>query len=429
MAARADVSNDRSLSRRALLRGAGSLTGSIAVAGLSGCSPQRSKAPSDATATQPPVAAASAPARPLAADAVPAWRAAMQPRTWAKVGNPLGDIDPARDPALNPNFPREAPWRGVGGFSMIVAAWSGAAYHRETDTLRLMGGGHADYAGNELPEIGLAVERPAWRLEMPPTPRIGGDDGEARNTYPDGRPRSSHTYNQVCWVGADFYLMQGSQWRSGNAGNRLFRYRAGVWTDLGVNPHASWIQLGALCHDEQRHQLLWLGYTNAAPMVSYDIATGAWKALTANNQWSITGGTPRLVRVPHLDVVVSIYGDGFGVFDYGRTPMWGFARPPVVGTPPPPMGGAWRARTGEWVPELGAIVQWDGASGFHTLTPPAANPLASAWTWGRIEAVAGTASAPVANGTFGRFFYSPRLRAFGVANGGPVDIFALGRAT
>ena len=72
-------------------------------------------------------------------------------------------------------------------------------------------------------------------------------------------------------------------------------------------------------------------------------------------------------------------------------------------------------------------MQWDGGAGFDTLTPPTSgNPLTQPWTWGRIEAVSGAPSAPLRNGTFGRFFYSPRLRVLGVANGGPVDVFALG---
>lgn len=103
-----------------------------------------------------------------------------------------------------------------------------------------------------------------------------------------------------------------------------------------------------------RHKLLWLGFLNAAPMVGYDIASRTWEQFPGNGQWSVTGGTARLVRIPSLDVVVTLYGGGFAVFDYGRTPSWGWTKPPVVGTPPANN----RHRTGEWVPELNAIVQW-----------------------------------------------------------------------
>ena len=308
---------EQGIARRELI--AGAAAAALATCGLStlsGCRVGPVPVAGPAVSAGPGTGAASAAKpgpmdRPLAV--MPAWRAAMRAHTWTRIGNEMGSVDPARNPALNRNFPNEAPWRGVGGFGMIMAAWSGGAYDRTTDTLRIFGGGHQDYAGNEIVQTMLATDVPQWSLAMPPSIEIGTDAGEPSNVYPDARPRSSHTYNQIVAVGADMYVMQGSQWRSGNAGNRLFRFRAGQWTDLGVNPYANWIQLGGMCHDEMRHQLLWLGYTNAAPMVSYDIATGAWKAWTENNQWSITGGTPRLVRVPPLDVTVTLYGDGFGV--------------------------------------------------------------------------------------------------------------------
>ena len=415
------------ISRRRLIGGAAATLGTWSMTGLSGCgggtavvepSAAQTAAVAAPVVTGSRIAALAQAPTPLAT--IPAWRTAMRARTWARIGNDFGSIDPARDPALNPNHPNAAPWRGVGGFGMIMAAWSGGAYDRSTDTLRIFGGGHQDYAGNEIVQTMLATPAPQWSLAIAPSVDIGSDSGEKGNTYPDGRPRSSHTYNQLVAVGADLYLMQGSMWRSGDAGNRLFRFSAGEWTDLGINPHANWAQYGAMCYDEKRHRLLWLGFTNAAPMVSYDIVSGVWKALGGNNQWSVTDGTARLVRIPPLDIVVTLYGGGFALFDYERTPMWGFAKPPVIGT-----GPANPHKTGEWVDELGAIVQWDGGTGFDTLTPPGREPLTQPWSWGRIEALEGAPSAAMQNGTFGRFFYSPRLRVLGVANGGAVEVFAL----
>lgn len=342
----------------------------------------------------------------------------MRSHTWARIGNDFGSIDPARDPALNPNHPNAAPWRGVGGFGMIMAAWSGGAYDRATDTLRIFGGGHQDYAGNEIVQTMLATPAPQWSLAIPPSVDIGSDAGEKGNTYPDGRPRSSHTYNQLVAVGSDLYLMQGAMWRSGDAGNRLFRFSAGEWSDLGPNPYANWDQKGAMCYDEKRHRLIWMGRSYEAPVCAYDIATGQW---SAGDYTRIGGSTSRLVRVPSHDIVVALYGGDFGVYGYEATPR-ALARPPVVGTPPISNPH----KTGEWVDELGAIVQWDGGTGFDTLTPPGSDPLTQPWRWGRIEALEGAPSAAMQNGTFGRFFYSPRLRVLGVANGGAVEVFALG---
>jgi hypothetical protein len=302
-----------------------------------------------------------------------------------------------------------------------------------------------------------------------------------------------------------------------------------------------------------------MGNHFGAPIVRYDIAAATW---TAGGDTRIGGGTPRLVRIPERDIVVALWGGGFGVYGYEATPG-ALARPPGVAAGEPISytalaldntswanagwaywqqgGGDWfdaddvpngpkplrqavaaavttidiagidgdliltrssnfdsafidgkpavafwlnptsnRAiplptqylvgestaivlnptrgkvltltcsqpgagvnlyklrppiaskgqptnphATGEWVPELNAIVQWDGGTGFDTLTPPAGDPLKDPWTWGRIEAAAGAPSAPQKNGTFGRFFYSPRLRVLGVLSSGYVDVFSL----
>jgi hypothetical protein len=77
-----------------------------------------------------------------------------------------------------------------------ITAWSGAALDPQTDVLFVWGGGHADYAGNEVYAFDLGTLEWA-RLTEPSSPDTGRTD-----TYPDGAPRSRHTYNYIEFVPA-----------------------------------------------------------------------------------------------------------------------------------------------------------------------------------------------------------------------------------
>src|SRR5574343_154153 len=133
---------------------------------------------------------------------LPAWLSAMPVHTWATPGiNTLSSVDPALDPAVNPNYPGIAPWRGANGFESIVTAWSGAVWDEANKRLLITGGGHADYAGNEV--YAWSVVTAAFTRLNNPTGSIGNtgtlNDGLDATVpaYFDGRPRSAHTYNHL----------------------------------------------------------------------------------------------------------------------------------------------------------------------------------------------------------------------------------------
>lgn len=80
-------------------------------------------------------------------------------------------------------------WSGQVG----ILAYSGAAVKEQGSELFVAGGGHADYAGNEIFSIALGSESPRWKRRIdpsvaPPLPEKGVSH------YPDGRPSARHTY-------------------------------------------------------------------------------------------------------------------------------------------------------------------------------------------------------------------------------------------
>jgi hypothetical protein len=136
--------------------------------------------------------AATAPASPRIA---PEWVKRIAPGTWSEVSlNTLADVDPARDPEVNPNHPSVPPW--LNNQAAVLGAWNGGAFASgfgKSGALVVSGGGHADYYGNEVYAFDLDSRR--WlRLTNPyPSPAFPVTDG----IWPDGTPSVSHTYDQV----------------------------------------------------------------------------------------------------------------------------------------------------------------------------------------------------------------------------------------
>jgi len=148
-----------------------------------------------------------------------------------------------------------------------------------------------------------------------------------------------------------------------------------------------------------------------------------------SKQWNGVDGQQRLLYIQKLDVVVILspsYPSGFAIYDFGRTQTSGnIPRPPVSGTIPAGLG-----YNGEWVPSLGAVVTWNGGTGFDLLTPPIGDPATGVWTWSRLESSPSNAvvpDSPTAWGTYGRFFFSPQLNCLGVVTGvdKQLNVFAL----
>jgi hypothetical protein len=86
----------------------------------------------------------------------------------------------------------------TGDFAAIMSAWSGGAFDGKRDRLMIWGGGHGDYAGNEVYAFDLGALK--WERLNQPSADVGGN--ESSGVYPDGSPRSRHTYNYVQYVTA-----------------------------------------------------------------------------------------------------------------------------------------------------------------------------------------------------------------------------------
>lgn len=133
------------------------------------------------------------------------WRMVAAGALWLHVAAGVGAVA-AAEPELRPGHWVEVPHsrlRAVapsespgGNVAKAVEAWSGGALDTKRNQMLVWGGGHSNYAGNEL--YAFQLDEMRWARLSDPSP---ADDSKAA-VYPDGQPRSRHTYNYIEYVPA-----------------------------------------------------------------------------------------------------------------------------------------------------------------------------------------------------------------------------------
>src|SRR5262245_1368502 len=81
----------------------------------------------------------------------------------------------------------------------VILAWNGGVVDSSRDRLIMWGGGHNDYAGNEIYAIDLPT-RTMQRLTDPSPPNLPIGTRDCRETLADGRPNSRHTYGGMAYI-------------------------------------------------------------------------------------------------------------------------------------------------------------------------------------------------------------------------------------
>lgn len=355
----------------------------------------------------------------------PQWVLSIEPGTWASISrNTLADVNPAADPAANPDYPAAAPWHGNSGQKSVVTAWNGGAFASrfgKLGSLIAFGGGHNDYFGNEVYAFDLEQRR--WSRVTNPyaAPRdvlTARYDGGA---FPDGSPLPPHTYDYVDYHPASnsFVLLKGLQQLgvSGGAisGAPAFLYDFGSRTWRRSPPAAAaYGSSGWSAYDALR-DVFWVNPPGATPQAGFrhldpdgtnpDGSVGSWSESFGPRK---SGG-----------------GDGMGAYDPSNDILvyTDFKKPPGAAY------GVNLARPGDApvelklegsAPELGAghgwewsdlrqaLIYWPRSAGaeIHELRLRGTNWRDGPWVWTRLTR--GTNSVvpePMTadNGVYGRF--------------------------
>jgi hypothetical protein len=334
----------------------------------------------------------------------------LSPGQWYEV--PGSRLD------LSGQVPNPSP-PGRTGPAAVMSAWSGGAYDSRRDQLVVTGGGHTDYAGNELYAFDIAAL--TWRRIWGPTPAGQIQTGSVAygETYLNGDPRSVHTYAGLVYLPTQ---------------DRIWRHGGSLWSDNGSGSQATWTFNLTTGTWERKSDLS--GFN--LPIAAYDPVTGhvflhkyayLWEYDPATDTF-----TQRSTQGPGYDPVASaaidqrtrqfvFVGDG-QVFSYqlDRYPTTLVARPTT---------GATEVLTNHvkrpgltWDSVAQQLVAWNGGTAAYTLDT-------TTWVWGR-HAPASTntvmPSAPSGGGTLGRWQYLSKHNAYVLVNAisGSVYFYRLG---
>jgi hypothetical protein len=372
-------------------------------------------------------------------DAVPSWVSAQADSTWGIVpmANTIASIDAKNNPDLNPNYPNNSYWSGVGGISAICYAWCGwTADTVDNEFISVLNGGHTDYGGNELVAVNLNSNTPSYELRRPPSGTKNAtypngfvvNDGvaaEATGLYADGYPRSVHSYNKHVFV-PDVGLVVGV------LGNSFYSATVSNNSTAIIDPKngdlkyfgGSFIHAGAgtsglgVCYDSTRN-VIWakaVGTSKFSRRSMANIASAPWSEFGSN---SIDGSSySGLEYIPDGDFIICIRNGKVWVFN----PTSGALLDITASISGALVGTVWNGTMQPRYIGGNKIAVWDNSSNttqINILQWVSSPFTATNWSVAQLPVAAGNSVTPTAkttNGTYGRFAYFPKLRIFTLIN-------------
>lgn len=121
----------------------------------------------------------------------------------------------------------ELEWHAVTGCSALIGSWNSAVWDPVRRQMLLFGGGHDDYAGNEI--YAYSTKTLTWTRLTEPSPKPYNKD-----PLDDGKPVSRHTYDGLTWIDHEAKMLAwgGARSNDGNGTNItwLFNPATKKWT-------------------------------------------------------------------------------------------------------------------------------------------------------------------------------------------------------
>lgn len=319
---------------------------------------------------------------------------------------PVGTFTELPQTRIDAVLPVPLPPVGSGSADSIVTAWGGGAWDAARQRLYLMGGGHDDYAGNEVYALDVPTQRMLRLTDPSPNSALYWPPGDPvppyKDVLKDGRPASVHVYGAWQHLPSRdaLWLCSGSRWRDGDPSAKawLLDLKTLGWTALGWTAPR---KLGISSAVDPATGRVWL---------RGDQAYGAWDPATPNTgiAWS------PLDSVGTYDGHVTACGAGYlltiGVIQGAGTRCC-IRRNLATGRVDnllPSMTGATEI-LGTYAPGLDwdgtKFIAYAGGTAIYELSPT--TPLITKRT-----AAAPAPPSQFANGTFGRWRFDAALGGF-----------------
>ncbi|MBC7466287.1 MAG: hypothetical protein H7256_09865 [Bdellovibrio sp.] len=312
------------------------------------------------------------------------------------------------DSELYKVFPKpEAP----GYASAVIAAWSGGAYDTKRDRMIIWGGGHSDYAGNEIYSFDLNALK--WSRLTDPSLLDGSLNRFDSGYYTDGLPVARHTYNYLQYLPdpIDRFCSFGGAglWKDGQYGTAhvdCFNFDKNMW-ETQKFPDTPSLSIGSNTAYDPVTKSLWQhgGYGDIG-LSKLDLTTSKWTQMWG--QFSGAGNTLGYKRTSDIDPdqrqMVSVGEGKVLTWDLNKTGMNYATELTTTG----PQNVVNHDSPGfVYVDDIKAFVGWAGGLLYRF------DLVSKTWIQMPLSpySVVLPPTDPVGWGTFGRLRYSPKKKA------------------
>ncbi len=312
---------------------------------------------------------------------------------------------------LRPFAPSPQP---KGDFRSVINAWCSGAYDTKRDLYLVWGGGHADYAGNEI--YAFSMKTFTWKRLTEPSAFPPGDPYNSgdKYTHPDGAPISRHTYDSIDYLPAvDKFVVAGG---------------FGIWSSGQFNDHNTYLfDIDTKTWSPKARMLCYGGTTAVGPdgrfwlqgdygantaLIAFDPVANTW---TKHAPW---GGWLNPYKTSEIDPV----NNKFVMVGNKECRIWDLNNPNAAGVRAATTG-ATAIESANYAgvcydPVAKRIVGWGGGSTVYNL-----DVASLVWTSRETTGRNTTPPRAASNGTNGRFRYVPSLKVFVVINDVDQNVF------
>ncbi len=357
------------------------------------------------------------------AGSIPPFIANLKPGHWAEVPD-------SKMTSVFYDGPLAKQIHGGDGPAAVVLAWSGGALDAKRDRLIIWGGGHMDYAGNEVYAFDLRTLK--WeRLSNPSS--IEGYNKKS-GEYPDGTPASTHTYDAITYVPDPYdglfvsMLPAIYQTGTGSLVSWFFDFKTNKWKKLGPAIEGNYGNSMTVFDERTGHVWEQGGvFSGHTLILEYDPGKNVWSK--RNNG---SDALPYFVQTAAIDPVDHLFvaaGGGLNLMLQGQPSrialdVWnldavGNARTPVRSGPLDVENSSSPGFV--WYPPGKVFVGWpNGGASVYSLDP-------KNWQWEMHPPAFDNRVVPphtlAAGGTFGRFQYVPSMGVFVLLNGPAQNVY------
>jgi hypothetical protein len=294
-----------------------------------------------------------------------------------------------------------------------MGAWSGGTIDTKRDRLLIHGGGHGDYAGNEIYAFDLHTLK--WTRIWGPSPNWGipmTAADESNQEYHDGNPESVHTYGgfiylpdlDKVWRGGGAHWIAGG----GSPASWMFDMATSAWTRL---PNHKTLGTGEVAAYDPVDKVVY-GSSDKYVVHRYHPATNSY---TTQFSGVLGAGEEPMAA---LDVKRRL----FVVVGNGKAHVADLATKRVqkLTTSGPQNVVAARGPGFEWDSSIEKFVGWAGGTSVYVLDP-------TTWNWTeRPAASSNTVTPTIATRLlqFGKFRYVPSMNLYVSVGGTGQSVFA-----